>query len=1201
MSFSVKARELFFERIGGQTESPNTSIQGIAKDSIGYIWFGTWNGVYRYDGLNFKVYNTEYKDSVALLNNRIRNVIVDKNKQIWILTFDNEYARYIYSGDCFRPVSANNVSPEVVDLLKSGSNKINQGKIINGCQYYLSAHRFSEYQKKTKTTRVYSSNSFEPGGLTDDFITSFYIDNQDIIWLGTRNGTIYMANTGRNPFSLHHNYSYTNNIARPTSIRAILKTNNDLWLGTNHSGLYITNDKTYCIPDYRQSNIRSFYQDKFKNIWIGGTNGLDYYNAATDKYFTVINNEKYPGLDIYSVYCLCPSKNNYMWGGLYNALAKINIKTRTVSIINLADIIKDHSVMDILETHNTVWLATEGNGVIRLKFDISGNCIDTLLFNSQAKRQRQLTGNLVYALYKDHEGDIWAGTSEGLNCINPVSNCVRHIKVKDGLPANYISAITGDKKGDIWISHKKGISKVIKKPFQISNYYIRNNNINWSFLDGACFNDTTKDVIYLGAREGYMSFHPSQIKKDRFCPKMLLTAISIRGEKVIPNKPVNKNIILEKVPEQTSAIRLRHVNHSFTIEMNALHFSNNQDIKYFYFLDGFDKTQIGTSINKAVYTKVPPGSYSFIARAVTSDGLWSDVVCLDIRILHPWYSTPWAIATYILLVVAILFLGYREILIREKLRNQVKIEQLNAQKQDEINNEKMDFFTNVSHELRTPLTLITDPVSQLQKNDLNEKDRALYFDIITRNIAQLTLLINQLLDFRKIETGKAIPEYKKGDMAAIIRQCTNSFKLMAEKRNINLDFIPKNVHLIGYFDAPKTKQIITNLISNALKYTPNNGNITITLCYNNPEPDFSIIIKDNGMGIPRKSMKKIFEPFNNEGAQPFYGFSSGMGLALTRKLVELLNGTVTIESYQDKGTTVKVVLPYKKADSTAILPENEKTNTEIFTTEKKVSSLDKKVLTPSSKPMVLVVEDNADMQDYIANELKRNYAILLENNGQEGYTCAVKNIPDIIISDVMMPQMDGIEFCRKIKNNEVTNHIPVILLTAKSSDKNRIEGFKTGADFYIAKPFSIDILKAQIESIIQNREKLLAKLSGEKVTTEQKLYRNPLDKNFIDKTRKIIENNIDNLSFNAEELAGTMSVSRRQLYRKLYAISGCTVSEFMLKIKMERAVELLSDPQLNISQVAYKLGFSEASNFSRTFNKYYGSSPSAYKKNMERP
>ena len=1202
MAKSSVSQQLFFEQITGKNHSPNTPIHGIAKDSIGYIWFGSWNGVYRYDGNTFDLYRHNAGVSCSLPNNRIRNIITDQNQSLWLLTFDKKYVKYNYSQNHFEAIPDSLIPGVVVSMLNSSSNQLNRNLRIHDKRYLLSSHHLTELNIRTKESRQYLANYDQPGGLLDDYITSFYIDDQQIIWIGTRSGDIYKANTKRKPFEQHYCYEKDNENVKKMSARALLRINDELWIGTNNNGIVI-NDRDGKPKNHplvqsisEQSQIRALLKDKKGNVWIGGVSGLECFQPELNKSIIVIDRNTHPELTVWSVYAIKVDQKNNLWVGLYNGLARINLANNDIHFFDFHELIGDRSVMDILEDKkHRLWLATEGSGIIRMAFDVNGNTIDTLVVNSiNVDITHRITGDMVYALYEDCWGNIWAGTTDGLNCIDANTAHVQHFTDNNGLPDIYISAVTGDNDGNIWVSHKKGISKLVRGSNTVLNYSITDKNSNWTFLDGACYNDTVNQSIYFGAREGYVLFNPAMIKSGSFHPTLVLKNLFISDNEVAPMELIKGNLVLSKVLSQTKIINLDYSNRNFAIEMAALHYESATDNQFVYQLEGYDEDWKKTSLNKVAYTKISPGKYIFKAKALSPDNLSSNEVQLIVYIHAPWFASNWAIAVYILVVLFILYVIYREVLLRERLKNQVLIERLKVEKQEELNREKLEFFTNVSHELRTPLTLIIDPLKQIQNKKLSSNNRNLYLSIINRNIEHLTKLINQLLDFRKAEAGKLIPKLTVCDVVNEIKAGVDAFKMNARQRDIDLSFHTEINQIQGYFDKEKMQQILMNLMSNAFKYTPNGGKIAVVIKQDREASTLQVVVEDNGIGIERKSLKRIFEPFNNEGSQPFYGNSSGMGLALTRHLVNILNGEITIESLPKKGTKVGLSLPFERVEGVD----------EKFL---KVSGNDLDVdlrlgieLLPDkeeSKPTVLIVEDNTDVQDYLAAELNDHFLILQEYNGRDGLVRAREYIPDLIISDVMMPEMDGNELCKTIKTNETTCHIPFILLTAKASEENQIEGLQTGADVYVTKPFNIEVLKAQIDSIIENRIRLQHKLAQKTHINELEHETHSIDHVFIQKIVQLVKANLDEFSFGTEQLAALLEISLRQLYRKLKAISGSTVHEFITRVRMDEAVNLLVNSNMNVSQIAYQVGYSEPSNFSRTFTRHFGCSPTQYVKN----
>lgn len=1197
----VNAQNLFFEKITGREANPVTQIHGIAKDSVGYIWIGSWNGAYRYDGKTFDFFYHNPNDKTSLPNNRIRNIISDKKLGLWFLTFDKKYVRFNYQLNSFKIVADAKVPKSIVEKLGSNCNLLNQNRIVNGKRYLLSSHLFTSQDITTGEEYQYTANINRPGQLLDDYITDFFVDDENIIWLGTRGGDVYKANPNRNPFELHYSFRKGSENTKLAIVKGILKVDDKIWLATDEGILiYNKNGLDYNNPFYRSNSqikyVRSFFRDNKGRIWIGGISGLECYDPKTNQCKPIINRVLSPKLETWSVYALEASSNNYLWVGLYNGIARINLTDDSIRFFDLAKKVNEHSVMDVLSVNDQeLWLATEGNGVIRLKINNKGLVYNELLFNSFQKNNRnQIAGNIIYALHKDKKGTIWVGSSEGLSKINTHSMKAEKIQLLSDSPNTYISSITDDAKGNLWIAHKQGISMIDIVADKISNYRKEDQFGSWTFTERAFYKDPLTQKIYFGDKNGYLAFNPAEIKTVATNHKLIFKSLYLSNEKVIPNNEINGQIVLEQDLSQTQSIQLDYENRSFAIEFASLNFNRTNKEVYEYMLEGYEDKWIKTSSSKITYNKVPPGDYVFKARIVSLNDSKSPIQTLEVNVSAPWYGTWLAKFIFLGLIVAAVYWVFKSMLYRDRLKNEIKLERLNAEKQEELNREKLEFFTNISHDLKTPLTLIVDPLKQLENKSLSAKDKALYFSIINRNLSYLTKLIHQILDFRKSEIGKLKLKPSTQDFNVFIEECYNTFKYIAMKRNIDFKLQLEKVPLYCDLDFEKTEQIIINVLSNALKYTPDGGVVCFSAYLNKEKTALEISIEDNGIGIEAKELEKIFEPFNNIGPSPFHGYSSGIGLSLTQSLVQFLSGTIAVESAVSQGTKVLITLPYVASQQMPVVKIKEESVDDAVT-----YAIPKEMPTTgleTNKLMVLIVEDNPDVQAYLSNELQKEYALIQEYNGKKGLEAAIQYIPDIIISDVMMPEMEGTELVKELKANENTCHIPVILLTAKGSDENQIEGYELGAEAYVMKPFSVEVLKAQLKSVLENRMILLNRLSGIKDIKQLQEESPSLDKVFLGKMVELISSRIEDTDFNSDALAQELNISQRQLYRKIKAVSGCTVHEFITKVKMDHAEALLKNSNLSISEIAYKVGFSEPSNFSRTFSKHFGCSPSQYGK-----
>lgn len=1199
------SQELFFEKISGRETNPVTQIHGIAKDSIGYVWFGSWNGAYRYDGKTFDFFYHNPKDKTSLPNNRIRNIVSDKKLGLWFLTFDRKYVRFNYQLNSFKIVADTKVPKIIIDQLARNTNESNRNRIVNGKFYYLSSHQFTSQDIKSGVEYRYMANINRPGQLLDDYITDFFIDDENIIWLGTRGGDVYKANPSRNPFELHYSYRKSSENTQLATVKGILKVDDEIWLATDE-GILIYNQKglDYNHPFYKSNsqinNARSFFKDNKGRIWIGGRNGLECYDPKTNQCKVLINRTLCPNLTLWSVYAIEASGNNNLWIGLYNGIARINLTNDNISFYDLTTTINKGSVMDVLSVNGReLWLATEGSGVIRLKINNAGKIYDKLVLNTFDKHlKNKISGNMIYALHKDKRGAIWVGSSEGLDKIYTKTNPMRieKIQLQSEIPTIYISSITDDAKGNLWIAHKQGLSMIDISTNKISNYRKEDLFGSWTFSERAFYKDVGNQKIYFGDKNGYLSFRPNEIKTNSVDDKLIFKSLYLSNEKVTPMDTINDQIVLTRDLSQTQSIELDYDNRSFTIELASFNYSNTNKVVYEYILQGYEDKWIKTNNSKITYNRLPPGNYVFKARVVSPNDTKSSIKVLDIDVKAPWYGTWWSKIVFLMLLGLVLYWVFKEILYRDRLKNEIKLERLNTERQEALNKEKIEFFTNISHDLKTPLTLIVDPLKRIQDDKVAAEDKEVYFSIVNRNINYLTKLIHQILDFRKSEMGKLKLNPTVQNFNLFIEECYTSFQFIAAKRNITLRLQVDKTPLYCSLDFEKTQQIIVNILSNAFQYTSDGGLVILSACLNKAKSTLEIAVEDNGVGINAAELEKIFEPFNNIGPSPYHGYSSGIGLSLTRNLIELLKGTIAIESTPDKGTKVLISLPYEAAtmEDTTLVKVDQIHQKEDYEDNREKE----REQTPfeSAKPTLLIVEDNPDVQTYLNKELGKEYTLIQEYDGKKGLEAAIKYVPDIIVSDIMMPEMQGTEFCRELKANENTSHIPLIFLTAKGSDENQIEGYNLGAEAYVMKPFNVDVLNAQIKSVLENRIILQNRLSGIKKIDQLQEEVADADNEFLEKVIEKITLNLEETDFNSEELAQALGISQRQLYRKLKGITGNTVHEFITKVRMNQAEELLRNSELSISQIAYKVGFSEPSNFSRTFSKHFGCSPSQYLK-----
>jgi signal transduction histidine kinase/DNA-binding response OmpR family regulator len=721
-------------------------------------------------------------------------------------------------------------------------------------------------------------------------------------------------------------------------------------------------------------------------------------------------------------------------------------------------------------------------------------------------------------------------------------------------------------------------------------------------LNASCKID---DKIVFGSDKGLIYFTPENIKQTFYEKNLVLTDIKLFNKSIHSNQ---QNSLLKKNISFTKEIDLKYNQNYLTFEFSSLNYKRESDIQYSCKLEGLETewNDIGDE-NKITYTNLTHGSYDFKVKAYDS-GMHSNFeeVSIKVKIHPPFWKTTIAYILYYILLSFSLYKLYNYFLRQEKRKSALALERLDAKKKHEIDLMKLRFFMNVSHEFRTPLTLLSAPLDTLMKDVANPEKRKTYYQLMHQNVQRLKRLIDELLELRKIDAGFLKMEWKLGNFIEFSRSIFETFQNYAEKRNMKFTFSTDIKELNIYFDADKLDKVLFNLISNAFKYTENGGVIEIMVTKQSaavlPAPVKSYIevsIKDTGVGISKEAVNNIFQRFHStENNRPIDSASTGIGLSLAKELVELHNGRIEVESIENQGSIFRIILPvynrnphesenYHESDIKNI-EINRKNNTS------EISDNFEHDKGKNLKPLLQIVEDNEDLRVFLETELSDEYEIIHCINGEEGLTIAKTRIPDLIISDIMMDKMDGISMCKKIKSDEKTSHIPIILLTARHAQNSKLDGYQIGADDYITKPFNVELLKTRIQNLIQQRKKLRAKYSLGLDNLNEIDIEESLDSKFINKLNNLIIDNIANEDLDPSYLASELAMSRMQLYRKVNALTGQTVNIYIKTIRLNRAAQLLLTTDFQIAEIAYKVGYSEPSNFTKSFGKHFNQTPSQF-------
>ncbi|MBN1407588.1 MAG: response regulator [Calditrichaceae bacterium] len=1014
-------------------------------------------------------------------------------------------------------------------------------------------------------------------------------EEKDLLWIGTEKGlNILNKKTGSVEY---YNYNpYDDRSISSNSVLAICRDKKNLmWIGTWAGGLNLFNEESKTFTRYKynehdetslgSNNIFDIMCDSDGDLWVatmGG--GLNFYNYKTQnfkRYGTDFQEEN--TISDNWVECLLESSSGDIW-----------ISTTTA--------------VDIFDKHNQRFTS----------------------FKHDTSDPSSINYNGAIFLYEDSNKNIWAGTESGLNLFNREDSTFSSYQESDGLPNNTIKGICEDNKGNLWLSTNYGLSKFINginhpKHPKFKNYNI-SDGLQGNEFNNRCVCKGHDGILYFGGNNGFNAFKPEDIAQDTESPEVVLTNF------LIFNKPVEigrEDSPLQKHISLCEELRLNYNHSVFCIEYAALNFLKPDKNRYAFMLEGFedDWNYVGNQ-RLATYTNLDAGEYIFRVKAIGHDDIWHEQdKSIRIIIIPPWWKTWWAYLLYFVLGISFLYSIWRFQLNRAKIKHELILEQQHAEKLEELNRMKSRFFSNITHEFRTPLTLIMGPVKQFLTDGVqsNFSDKC---KMILRNSEKLYHLINQLLELNKLEAGFIKLEARETNIIPIIEKIILSFSSLMDSEKIKFNFSvirepdQINTPLNIYIDGDKFEKIINNLLSNAIKFTPEEGNIEIILKdfivghKGQPAKDrekeyIEIIVKDSGRGIPEGDLNRIFDRFYQVDNSRYSGYvGTGIGLSLVKELVELHRGTIKVESATGKGTSfiLHLLKGYEHFESSEImrdLKNTEESRSRIIpdnyiNNDENQSAVLKKITNIKNSSRILIIEDNPDLLKYLSDCLCKKYQIIKAKNGEEGVGKALRYIPDLIVSDLIMPNMDGLTFCSTIKKDERTSHIPVIFLTARASGESRIKGLQTGADDYICKPFEINELEARIQNLIDQRQQLKEKFKRKAGLKPHEIVTSSLDKKFLEKGLLIIEKNISDSNFSVEKFAKEMALSRVQLYRKIRALTGQTASEFIRTVRINRAAQLLKQKYDNIGQIAFFVGFNNPSYFSKCFYKQFGMYPSNY-------
>lgn len=1069
------------------------------------------------------------------------------------------------------------------------------------------------YNKNTHTIRYVLSREDEVKSLGQNSIVSVYRDDKGYVWVGTYKKGVSYYHPGIINLPLYrHHTAGRNSLSYDDVNRFAEDAKGNIWIGTNGGGLNYFNRATNTFTSYThdQANpaslgnnvIVSLYIDKQQKLWIGSYyGGLDYFDGNK---FTHYRHDPADSNSLSDdrVWEIFEDSRGRMWiGTLGNGLDLFDREKKIFKHYKpyLPNSIRSNYVADFMEDKaGNLWIATsDGLNIL----DPAGNFS---YYQHQSGNPESISNNNLTAIVQDKRGWIWVGSHDGLNVYTAPGKKMMTLHSRDGLPHNTILTLVEDKNGWIWAGTPNGLASILPdekgelKNFRFINYDERDGLQGREFNENAALR-TSKGELLFGGAGGFNLFMPPAAKHRRFETQLVLTSFQVFNRPVDVGEKIDKQIILPASLAYTDKIVLKHNQNVFSVEFAALDFASTEKIRYAYKLDGFNKDWLYTDAGQrmATYTNLDAGTYKFRVKAMNSEGVWSEESApLIIKVRPPFWKTPLAYALYILVAASVLYFARRMELQRAKRQYEMEEEKKEARRKHELDLMKIRFFTNVSHEFRTPLSLILAPIDKLLQQNPGADTRT-QIEMLQRNAKRLLNLVNQLLDFRKLEEEELRLNATSGDIVSFIHDVSRSFTDIADIKHITFSFRSNVDSFYTRFDHEKTERILFNLLSNAFKFTLPNGHVTVDVKLGERVEGHELILRitDTGIGIAKDKQDRIFERFfQTEVPDNMVNQGSGIGLAITREFVRLHGGDILVESEPDKGSSFIVTLPVVKED--APMPEQLQPESENFDEEQMPEPpLVKEEKKLKKLPIVLLVEDNEDFRFYLKDNLKEHYHIIEAGNGKAGWQKALAAHPDLVVSDVSMPEMNGIDLCKKIKADKRTSHIPVILLTALTGEEQQLRGLETGANDYMTKPFNFEILQTRIRNQLQ-QNLVLKKTYQKQVEVKQgEITVVPAADLFLQQVIAEVEKNMAEPDFSVEDLSRTLCMSRVALYKRMLSVTGKSPLEFIRDMRMQKAAMLLKKTDMTIAEVAYEVGFNNPKNFSKSFKAIFQVLPSAYR------
>jgi len=1073
------------------------------------------------------------------------------------------------------------------------------------------------YDKANEQTTVLRHDPVNPHSVSQNSVISLFCDDDGIMWAGTfKNGVSYY-HPGMLKFNKSPLFFFQHPDLETKDCNSLLEDRQgNLWIGTNGNGLLKQDKQTGRFSLYRHHKndpaslssdiVISLLEDKKGRLWagtfMGGLNRMD-----GQRFTSFQSNPANPNsLSNNSIYSLVQDPDGAIWiatlGGGIDRLDPEKQQFLRHDIGNMPEMSSNYVLSMSVKAFPHVLLSTsQGLNLLNTKT----NTI-TAFFKDQQLIDQLSDIIMIYSLM-DSQGNVWMGTESGINLYLADLKTMMHLTKADGMPSNQVVSLVEDNRGNIWAGTRNGLACITmtrdtksgQPTFSIVSFDEKDGLVSTIFNQNAVYKNK-EGWLYFGCTKGYTCFDPDRIRFNATAPRPGFTALYVGNERVEPGQLWHGRILLEHTLPFVDKVELKHNENNVTVLFSAFSFIHPEKNRYRYRLIGLSEEWQETRNGDAFVTlnNLSRGTYTLEVMASNNDNVWAaNPIQLKLVVKPPFWLTWWAVTFYIML--GALLAGYTiHYMLRKQRREFEQVRRISeARQQHEMDEMKFRFFTNISHEFRTPLTLILNPVEKLLLDERDEAERTL-LNIIQRNANALLNLVNQLLDFRKLDAKRDQLNTSVGDIVSFIKDCCYAFTDLATSKSVNFAFTTSISELRMDFDQEKISKVMTNLLSNAFKYTPDKGRIEVALDVHYPlnseDKTLSIRVTDTGVGIPERDLSHIFERFYRVDNQDnTHQTGTGVGLHIVSEYVKMHHGEVVVESKEGQGSVFTIWLPVKYQVQQEIIAINGEETPENQVPPEEAGLKDDHL---NKLPLMLVVDDNDDFREFMASLFSNTYRVLKAQDGDRAYKIILDKMPDLIICDVMMPNMDGFELCRLVKQDVRISHIPIILLTAKAGQDNAYKGIEAGAEDYIAKPFNMDMLTLKVARIMERQRHIREHFRKKVDVVPGEVEITTLDEKFVKKAVGLVEANLSNPGFLVEDLCREMGMSRVYFYKKILSLTDKTPSEFIRFIRLRRAADLLEKSQLFVNEVAFQVGFNDPKYFRKYFKDEFGLSPNEYKK-----